>query len=99
MNVTVHDFTKPAPLTAASEERLTSWTRQATALANKTWPKQLPIALEISVREPSLWYAEQAIARLPEPCLAYRVNVAESRLPTLLTMAPRLMLNLVGVLL
>jgi flagellar motor switch protein FliM len=99
MNVTLHDFTRPVPLTAAWEERLNGWTRAATVLANKTWAKQLPIPLQISVAPLNLWYAEQAVGRLPEPCLAYRVKVAESHVPTLLALPPRLMLNLVGVLL
>src|SRR5882672_8622584 len=99
MNLKPHDFTKPARLSAAWDERLISWVRAALVLANKTWAKQLPIRLEAAVSDWEGLYAQQALSQLPDPCLAYRVMVSESRFPTLLVMPRTLMLNLVGGLL
>jgi flagellar motor switch protein FliM len=99
MNLKPHDFTKPAPLSAAWHERLMNWGRVALALANKSWAKQLPVRLEAALSDWDGFYAEQALSRLPDPCLAFRVMIAESRIPTLLIMPRSLMLNLVAALL
>jgi flagellar motor switch protein FliM len=99
MNPKPHDFTKPARLSAVWHERLLSWSRAALVLANKTWAKQLPLRLEAEVSDWEGLYGQQALSQLPEPFLAYRVMVGESRFPTLLVMPRKLMLNLVGAML
>lgn len=99
MNVSRYDFTKPAPLTAAVRDRFTSWSRSALALTNKSWSKQLPVRMEAVLKEWEAVYARQALARLPEPCLAYRVILAGGKLTTLLVLPRKLMLNLVAALL
>ena len=99
MNLRPHDFTKPAPLPAAGRERLVNWTRAALAQQNKAWAKQLPVRLEAELVHWEGLYAQQALAQLPDPCLAYRVTVCDSKLPTLLVLPRGLMLNLVAALL
>ena len=99
MNPKTHDFTKPARLSIAWHDRLMNWGRVALTLANKTWAKQLPVHLEAALSDWEGFYAQQALARLPDPCLAYRVMVADGRLPTLQVMPRILMLKLVGALL
>ncbi len=99
MNPKPHDFRKPAPLAAAGRDRLANWTRLALTQQNKAWAKQLPVRLEAELVHWDGLYAQQALARLPEPCLAYRVTVGDGRLPTLLVLPRGLMLNLVAALL
>jgi flagellar motor switch protein FliM len=99
MNAKPHDFTKPAPLPVAGRERLVNWTRAALAQQNKAWAKQLPVRLEAELVHWDGLYAQQALAGLPEPCLAYRVTVADGKVSTLLILPRSLMLNLVAALL
>ena len=79
MNPKPHDFTKPAPLSAAGRDRLANWTRVALGLANKTWAKQMPVKLEAALGEWDGLYAEQALSAMPDPGLAYRVLVGRRR--------------------
>jgi flagellar motor switch protein FliM len=99
MNARPHDFTKPAPLPAAGRERLVNWSRVALAQQNKAWAKQLPVRLEAELIQWDGLYSPQALARLPDPCLAYRVTVGDGKLPSLLVLPRNLMLNLVAALL
>ena len=59
----------------------------------------MPVRLEAELIHWDGLYAKQALARLPEPCLAYRVTVADGKLSTLLVLPRGLMLNLVAALL
>jgi flagellar motor switch protein FliM len=99
MNPRPHDFTKPAPLPAVGRDRLVNWTRSALAQQNKAWAKQLPVRLEAELIHWDGLYSRQALARLPDPCLAYRVTVGDGKVPTLLVLPRILMLNLVAALL
>ena len=98
MNLIPHDFTKPPRLPAAWHDRLTKWGRVALGLASKAWAKQLPIPLDARLGTLEVAYAAQALAQLPDPALAYRVMVTQSKVPTLLVMPRNLMLKLVGAL-
>jgi len=98
MNAILHDFTKPTRLPTDWQNRLTSWFRSAVALANKSWAKELPVPLEVSVLALDVCFAHQALSRLTEAFLAYRVKVAGERVPTLFTLPRPLLLNLVGAL-
>jgi len=99
MNPIPHDFTKPTRLPTDWHQRLTAWFKTALALASKTWAKELPVALETSFKDVDLCFAHQALARLSDGFLAYRVKLAQDRVPTFFTMPKALLLNLVGALL
>ena len=98
MTVTKYDFEKPTPLPVDWHNRLTNWCRVALALANKSWAKQLPAPLEGSLQALDLCYARQALARLGDDSLAYRIKLGD-RLVSVLILPRITMLNLVGIML
>src|ERR1044071_72068 len=98
MNALVHDFTKPTRLPADGHQGLTTWFRTAFTLANKAWVKELPVPLEACLYDVDVYFAHQALSRLPEGFFAYRVLLAAERLPTYFAMPRSLMLGLVGAL-
>jgi flagellar motor switch protein FliM len=94
-----YDFTKPSSLFADTQQRFTSWLRATLPLINKSWSKQLPIALEASFVEQELCYARDALRNLPEGTVGYCVQGAGERLPSMVVLPRILLLRLVGAML
>jgi flagellar motor switch protein FliM len=99
MNAIPYDFTKPVRMAADWQNRLTGWYQSASALANRTWAKQLSTPIEVSLGALDVTYAQQGLGKLPTTVIGYRVVIAAGRLPTLLVFPRILLLQLVGVLL
>lgn len=99
MNAVTHDFTRPRRLNPDWQHRLSGWFRQAFALAEKAWPKQLPAKLEASLLDIDVAYAGKKLAAMTDEELAFRIPGGEGRIPTLWTTPRSTLLHLVGVML
>jgi flagellar motor switch protein FliM len=99
MSAVLHDFTKPARLTAAWQEKLASWFRLAFERANKAWAKQLPFPVEASLLGVEVRYAKEGLATLPEGTVGYRILLADRRVSTFLSLPRSTLLKLIGAML
>ena len=99
MTAVLHDFRKPLRLQATWQNRLSGWFRTALTLATKTWEKTLPGSPQATFKDLEAVFAKEALDKLPDGSVGYRVFVDGSRLPSLLVVPRSLLLKLVGVML
>jgi flagellar motor switch protein FliM len=99
MSAPVHDFTRPAPLTADWQQRLGGWFRAALALAAKVSAKEMAFPPEGKFRAADVVRPGEALRELPEGTTGYAIALGGDRLRTLLVLARPALLALVGGLL
>lgn len=99
MTIRAHNFAKPPRLVGDWNQRLTGWFQAALHLAVKAWPREIPFAMEARVAELDTFRFTDALARLSDGQVGYRILIAGNRLPTLLVVPRPLLLALVGGLL
>jgi flagellar motor switch protein FliM len=95
-DVQPYNFTKPGRLASDLEQRLGVWLRGTCSLAPKKWAKQLPYKVEMAFQEVDSLRPPDALARLPEAAVGYRVNFLPGGTPTLLSLPRPLVLALVA---
>ena len=86
MTIPRHDFTKPVRLPAEQQNRLIAWCRAALAQANRAWAKQLPTPIEASLGELDMERTKDALTRLPDGMVGYRVTSADGKVPMYLVL-------------
>jgi flagellar motor switch protein FliM len=96
MNPKLHDFRKPPPLAANLELRLENWARSASRLASQRSGRHLPFPVECALSAAEMLPPEEALARLPEAAVGYRVALGEPEVGSLLSFPRPVMLALVS---
>lgn len=88
MNLKTYDFRKPERPAGTLEQRLTVWLEAACQLAAECWPQHLPFRVETGLRAVERLPPAEALARLADACVSYRVGLAGGE-PTTLFIWPR----------
>jgi flagellar motor switch protein FliM len=99
MTIRAYNFAKPPRLVGDWNQRLTGWFGAALHLAAKAWQREVPFALEAQLAELDTFRWADALARVTDGQLGYRLPIAGNRLPSLLVLPRPLLLALVGGLL
>ena len=99
MKLELYDFRKPGRLATVFEQRLNSWLRDACALAPEKWGEHLPYRVEVTLRGLEIVRPADALLRVSDTAVGYRVSLAEGAVLTMLTLPRQLVLALVSALL
>jgi flagellar motor switch protein FliM len=97
MNATRHDFARPGKLAGELEQLLTTWLKAATALASRSWVKALVFEATLAPGAPESARPGDALARLPDPALAYRILLAPDALTLLVFPRPVVLAMVAGL--
>lgn len=99
MTLAAPTFARPERLAPHWQDKLQGWGKSALALAAKAWPKSIPFPLAASVQGVETAKTEEALKRLPEASLGYRIHLGADKIPSLWTAERSLVLSLIAGLL
>ncbi len=91
-----YDFRQPSPLADEPRQMLTAWLRAVCALAGRKWAKHLPFAVDLSLRGLEVLRGEDALGRLPDEAVGYRVVAGQGQVTGLVVVPRPVLLALVG---
>jgi flagellar motor switch protein FliM len=98
MSVERFQFGRPGKLSSDLGDALTRWYTATASLAAEYWEKAIPYKLAMAQGECRATATSEALAALPDPCVAVRI-ILDRDVPTILAMPRTLVLALAAALL
>jgi flagellar motor switch protein FliM len=96
MNVKPYDFRKPGAQAGGLIPKLTAWLRAACELAREQWGRLLSFRPEVALADVDVLAADEALSRLPEAAVGYRLALDDGQVRSLLVWPRPLALAVVG---